>query len=73
MKVEAVKAFHYSNKFLVAKVEYATESYLKGVVDCKAKVQGLLSYLNLGQLDIEDEAIDAREGVGSSNAEVAPS
>ncbi|EHA8591220.1 hypothetical protein COCNU_scaffold037351G000030 [Cocos nucifera] len=72
VKAKVVKTFHSSNKFLVAKVEFAAEQYLEGVADYKAKVQSLFPNLNLSQLDAKDEATDAEEEVGLSDIEVAP-
>ncbi|KAG1331786.1 hypothetical protein COCNU_02G017540 [Cocos nucifera] len=71
MKVEAVKAFHSSNKCLVAKIEFTIESYLEGMTDYRAKVQSIFLNLELSQLNAKDETIDIEEGACLGDAKVA--
>ncbi|KAG1362792.1 hypothetical protein COCNU_10G010110 [Cocos nucifera] len=72
VKAEELKVFRSSNDFLVHKLEFTIESYLKCMVDYRFTVQSLFSNINLSKLDADkDEAVDVEEEVGSSDTKVA--
>lgn len=59
----------FLEKILEELVDFAIDSYLEGIADYKAKVQGLFPKLDLGQLYDEDKALATKEGAMSVEVE----
>ena len=63
-----VEAFYSLEKFMMAKLEFTTDSYLEGFVDCKAKDQSLFSDIDISPVDT-DKGMDMEEGARLGGAE----
>ncbi|KAG1366566.1 hypothetical protein COCNU_13G003560 [Cocos nucifera] len=61
-RIEAVEAFHISEKFCNIKADFTSLSYLQGGIDLKEKVRRIFPDLNLNLLELDDEKAEEAEG-----------